>query len=99
MRMLARVCIALTSLLLFLPFPAVMPGADLDASFTLGINEAAAQRLTFGRDIIFTAGPFESIWSRTYHPGTFVMVLCGGVLLAIGHAFATFRIADHSRRS
>lgn len=99
MSVLAVLFIALTSVLLFLPFHSVMPRPGLDASFTLAINEAVAQRMAFGKDIIFTAGPLASIWSKTYHPATILMAFLGGGLIGIGHAFLTYTISANSHRS
>ncbi|NES20329.1 MAG: hypothetical protein F6K41_15700 [Symploca sp. SIO3E6] len=43
--------------ILFLPLPWGL-GVGLDASWNYGISRAAADKLIFGRDIIFTYGPF-----------------------------------------
>lgn len=78
------------SLLLFLPVHPVMPQIGLDPSWILAINEAVAQGLTFGRDIIYTVGPLASIWTQAYHPATIQLVLLGGLLLAFAHATTTW---------
>jgi len=95
----ATLFIGLTSILLFLPFPSVMPRPGLDPSFTLAINEAVAQRMIFGRDIIYTVGPLASIWNKAYHPATILMALMGGGFIGIGHAFVTYTISKNSHHS
>jgi hypothetical protein len=96
---LAALFIGLTSILLFLPLLSVMPRPGLDTSFTLPPNEAVAQGMVFGRDIIYTIGPLASIWNQAYHPATIVMALIGGGFIGIGHAFVTYAISKNSHRS
>jgi hypothetical protein len=95
----AVIFIALTSILLFLPFHSLTPRPGLDASFVFAINEAVAQRMAFGKDIIFTAGPLASIWNKSYHPATILMAFIGGGFIGIGHAFLMYVISTNSHRS
>lgn len=95
---LAALFIGLTSILLFLPILPAMPRPGLDASFTLLINEAVAQRMVFGRDIIYPVGPLGAIWYQAYHPATILMVSIGGGFIGIGHAFLTYTISKNSHQ-
>ena len=61
--------------------PQMPVSSDLDASWIYSMNQAAAQRMAFGRDIIFTFGPYASIYTHAYHPGTVWMMLLGSLLL------------------
>jgi len=96
---LAALFIGLTSFLLFLPLLSVMPRPGLDTSFTLPPNEAVAQGMVFGRDIIYTIGPLASIWNQAYHPAIIVIALMGGGFIGIGHAFVMYAISKNSHQS
>ncbi len=58
----------------------------LDGSWVYSINQAAAQRMTFGHDIIFTYGPYASVYTQTYHPATVWMMLLGYILFYLCYA-------------
>ncbi len=49
------------------------------------MNQAAAQGLAFGKDIIFTFGPYASIYTRCYHPSTDMLMVCGTLYLALSY--------------
>ena len=63
-----------------------MPDAGLDGSWVYPINQAVAQRMAFGHDIIFTYGPYASVWNHTYHPATVWMMLLGSLLFDVCYA-------------
>jgi hypothetical protein len=67
-------------------FDPAMPGAGLDGSWVYSMNQAVAQRMVFGHDIIFTYGPYASVYTQTYHPGTVWMMLLGSLLLDVCYA-------------
>lgn len=76
----------LTSLLAFTPIvPIIIPSAGLDFSWQLAMNQAVAQGLVFGRDIIFTFGPYAALGTKLYHPATHPSALLLGILLGLGH--------------
>jgi hypothetical protein len=66
----------------FVPFVPAMPAPGLDNSWKWAANVAVAQGLGFGREFIFTAGPYTSILTRSYHPATDPMMMAGGFYLA-----------------
>lgn len=72
-----------TVLIVYVPFNPLMPGFTLDASWQFAMNEATASRLVIGKDIIFTFGPYSSVFSRLYHPSTDYLMLFGGFVLAL----------------
>ena len=61
-------------------FTPTMPGPGVDSSWCYGVNQAVAQGLTFGKDIIFTYGPYAAVYTRVYHPAT-VSRMIAGILL------------------
>ena len=75
----------ITVIATFVPFFPEMPAADLDSSWKLGMNQAAAQGLSFGKEIIFTFGPYASIYTKSYHPFTDFMMLGGSLYLALSY--------------
>lgn len=62
--------------------------AKLDQSWTFSLNAAVAQRLRFGKEIIFTFGPYASIYTRSFHPGTDRLMIFGSLLLGLGYGIA-----------
>src|SRR5260364_23013 len=68
---------------IFVPFMPYMPSSGLDPSWVYGTNQAVAQGLIFGRDFIFTTGPYGSIYTKAFHPATDYLMLIGGFYLSI----------------
>jgi hypothetical protein len=79
------ISIVFSSLTGFLPD---MPGAGLDPSWSVSLNQAVAQHLNFGRDIAFTYGPFASVVTHYYSPATDSRMLFGGIYLSISYSIA-----------
>jgi len=45
-----------------------MPKVGLDPSWNFTLNQAIAQGFIFGRDLIFTFGPYAPLYTNLYHP-------------------------------
>lgn len=75
--------ILLAVLCIMVPFSPKMPTIHIDYSWALALNQAVAQSLVFGKDIIFTLGPYASIYTKVYHPATDWMMVYGSLYLAI----------------
>ncbi|MGH8553330.1 MAG: hypothetical protein ACRERS_08545, partial [Methylococcales bacterium] len=73
----------ITAICIFVPFSPVMPSAGLDPSWALGLTQALAQGLAFGKELIFTFGPYASIYTRTYHPSTEVLTMLCSLYFAL----------------
>jgi len=67
-----------------IPLEPLMPEPGLDPAWMQAVNEAVARHLVFGRDVIFTYGPFASVYTCLYHPATDMLMLGGRVLVASG---------------
>ena len=81
--------IAITVLCLFIPMQPMLPLTNsLDPSWVIGINQAVSQGTPFGQEMIFTFGPYASIYSKAYHPGTDTLMLLGSAYLGILYATA-----------
>jgi hypothetical protein len=68
---------------LMIPFEPGMPGPSLDPSWRYAINEAVARHFVFGKDLIFTFGPYGSLYTQMYHPATDARMLAGSAYLAL----------------
>ncbi|PPD42014.1 MAG: hypothetical protein CTY16_15310 [Methylobacter sp.] len=75
----------ITTIAIFVPFSPKMPAAGLDQSWVFGMNQAVAQGLSFGKEIIFSYGPYSSIHTKTYHPSTDFMMVSGSLYLALAY--------------
>jgi len=74
-------------LAVFVPFAPGFPTTDYDDGWAFGLNAAVEKGMTFGQDIVFTFGPYASIYTKQYHPATDSRMLWSSALLAL--AFAT----------
>lgn len=83
----------ITMAVVFIPFSPLMPGVGLDPSWMLGMNQAVAQGLVFGRDVIFTFGPYSAIYSQSYHPATDQLMLVGSAWLLLGWLLMMWRLS------
>ena len=93
-----KVMLCITAACLFLPSLPVLPSSiDLDPSWMIGINQAVAQKLRFGQEMIFTFGPYASIYTRAYHPATEYLELIGSAYLALLYAIALMGVLKHSK--
>jgi hypothetical protein len=68
--------------LLDLPDPA-LPMGGLDPSWMLATEYAADHHLVFGREFVFTFGPYHYLATRLFEPATFPLVLVYGVLSTV----------------
>jgi hypothetical protein len=79
------IVLLITTIAKFAPFSPEMPAASLDPSWKFGMNQAVAQGFSFGKEIIFTFGPYASINTKTYHPSTDFMMVSGSLYLALSY--------------
>lgn len=78
--------------ILVLPVNLTFPSSGLDESWRFALNEAIAQGLIFGKDILFTGGPYASVYTRLYHPATYHLMLLGSLLFLLGYLAAISRL-------
>lgn len=81
----------------FVPFSPKFPAAGIDSSWALALNQAVAQGLAFGKEIVFTLGPYSSIYTKAYHPATSLMMITGSLYLAVAYWAALLFLASHTR--
>lgn len=82
--------IVLTAFLVVFPVAPVFPNHGLDPSWRYGLNEAISKGLLFGRDIIFTFGPYASVYTGEYHPETAGLLFWGSAYLAISYGVVSW---------
>ena len=69
------IALLLATLAAFVPFSPPMP--EVTDSEKFAMNYAASQGMVVGKDVIYTYGPYSSIYSGQYFPDTdFRMVVC-----------------------
>ena len=75
-----------TTVTILVPFsPGMLPTNGLDPSWVMGLQQAIVQGLTFGREIIFTYGPYAPVYTGSYHPSTDVFFSFVCLYLAISY--------------
>jgi hypothetical protein len=90
--------LALTALCIFNPFNPVMPSSiPLDPSWVIGLNQAVAQQLKFGQDLIFTFGPYAAVYTKAFHPGTVHLEILGSLFLGLLYVLALLLVLKRSQ--
>jgi hypothetical protein len=80
--------IGITAVAIFVPLKPKMPGKGFDLSWEFAMNVAVAQHLSFGKDIIFSYGPYASIITHTYDPTTDRRMMYGSLLVGMSYITA-----------
>jgi hypothetical protein len=84
LQFLAVISLAISALMVVPLQPMFVAAPGLDPSWAYALNEAVARHLVFGRDVVFTFGPFASVYTTFYHPATDGIMLIGSAILAAG---------------
>ncbi len=66
-----------------------MPGTNPDAAWIFGVNYAVDRGFVFGKDLVFTFGPYAGIITKSYYPGIEKLILGSGIFLSICFFFLT----------
>ncbi len=75
-----------------------LPYPEQDSAWVLALNQAVANRLAFGRDVIYPLGPWGNVYAGQYHPATDSMMLAGGTVVALALAGGLSALARGGRR-
>jgi hypothetical protein len=81
----------------FVPLYPEMPTDGLDPSWKFAMNQAIANHLTFGKDIVFTFGPYASIYTKLFHPASDYLMIGGALYLAMSYWIAFVSIAQDAK--
>lgn len=74
-----RGLVALLLLALIVPWAPRLPDTGLDPSWATAMQEALARGMHIGQDIIFTFGPYASLYTFIYNPQTDLLSLVSGI--------------------
>jgi len=96
-RLARSIVLLLTATVTLVPFSPGMPAAGLDPSWMLAVNQAVAQGLSFGDQVIFTFGPYASVYTQQYHPATDAMMLGASMSLALSYWLALVLVMSGAR--
>jgi len=83
---------------IFIPLNPRMPSKGLDASWEFAMNEAVARHLTFGKQIMFTYGPYAAVGTRTYSPATDRRMMWGSLFVAVSYVTGLLFLARGKKR-
>ena len=97
-RVLPGPLLVLLSLLTVVWFAPEVPYPAQDSAWVLALNQAVADHLAFGRDVLFTLGPWGTVYAGQYHPATDGMMLAGGAIVALALAGGLWALATGGRR-
>ena len=89
--------ILITIIAIFVPFYPTIVYLDVAKSWAFGLNQALGQHLEFGKDIIFTFGPYSFLFSAVYHPTTYVIMLITSLYFALSY-FLCFLLVSKGTR-
>ncbi len=87
----------ITGIAIFVPLDPIMPRSGLDPSWMMGMNEAIAHKMAFGREIVFTFGPYAPVYTKMFHPQTFGLACFGGLVVALPWSVAMWVLFRQSR--
>lgn len=63
MTIIIAVLISVTFAAVLIPFYPLFPFSNSEVSWAMAMNQGVAQGLVFGKDLIFTFGPFSSVFT------------------------------------
>jgi hypothetical protein len=88
------VLIIIASLVVYVPVAPVFPSINLDGGWAFALNAAVERGLVFGRDIVFTFGPYGAAYTELYYPATDKLMLASATLLGIAFAAGLLCLAQ-----
>lgn len=62
-------------------------GSGLDPSWSAAVAEATARGMGFGKDLIFTYGPYSTLLTREFHPSIVHLAILSATLLSLSMGF------------
>ena len=80
------------ALLLLVPWEPWIPSGDIDRSYTQALHLAFAQGLRFGREVVFTLGPWGLLYAG-YTPQTSSVCLAAWLLLAAAWGWGAWTLS------
>lgn len=90
------VSLMITALIVATPLYPTMPNSGLDPSWQYAINQAVADHLAFGRELIFTFGPYGAIYTHVFHPATDALAMGAGIFFGLCFGTVSILLARQS---
>jgi hypothetical protein len=73
------------------------PEEGLDNSWKFGMNQIMSMSLHFGQDVIFTFGPYASVYTKLYHPDTHALMMIGSFYFSISYWCALVQLIKNGQ--
>jgi hypothetical protein len=86
-------------LVVIVPFSPDMPLGGLDGSWRFALEQGMANGLVLGRDLVFTFGPYSSVYTRSYHPATHTLMMFASLYLALSFTWTLGLFIGACRRA
>ncbi len=80
-------------ILVSVPIKPTFPAPGIDPAWEYAMNQAVAQRMVFGRDVVFTFGPYACAYTGQYHPGTSSLMMISILICVIGTALGLLTLS------
>jgi hypothetical protein len=83
--------------LFFFPYNIDFLNYTLDSSWAAALNESFNKKIIYGKDIIFTFGPYASVYTKVYDPQVIKFTILGSLIMIISLStlFNFFYIKDY----
>ena len=91
--LLLALMVVVTFLAIFAGLTPNMPSEGLDPSWRYAMNQVVADRMPIGKQIVFSFGPYASLYTNMYHPGTDHLMVFGGLFLGLCYSIALLYVA------
>lgn len=82
--------------IIFMPLNPIMPDIGLDLSWMMVINELAAKGVSFGKEAIFTFGPYGALYTGAYHPVIDKLMIYSSAFLSVAYLFGFILLINRS---
>lgn len=87
------------SFLVVSPFLFGLPTPGLDPAWQLALNYAIAKDWQFGKDIVFTFGPYAPVYTGLYGPEVFWRKVAGSFIVVLAISLSMFALLKDQPRS
>ncbi len=77
--------------------PVIYNVTSLDTSWTASINQATVRHFAFGKDLIFTFGPYGFLYTKAYHPVLYTSMIILGIYLAFAYLACLFFLLKNTK--
>ena len=96
-RVILCVAICAVAVIMLPPWIPAMPRAGLDPSWAAVLSHAFNAHWQFGKDLVFTFGPFGFLYSNLFDPGTNAWMLGAWVFIALALGAGTAILLRHAK--